>query len=127
MTDLLEQGAAWLDAQRHEHMTRSVVYERGAESIDIAATVGRTEFEQTDEYGVVQRLESRDFLIRTAELVLGGQRVLPQAGDQIREISGNQMHRYEVMGPGGAPPWRYSDAYRLTLRIHTKHIGTEAV
>jgi len=32
---------------------------------------------------------------------------------------------YEVMAPGNEPPWRYSDPYRRTLRIHTKLIGAE--
>jgi hypothetical protein len=27
-----------------------------------------------------------------------------------------------VMALGGDPPWRYSDPFRLKLRIHTKQI-----
>jgi len=30
-----------------------------------------------------------------------------------------------VMAPGKEPAWRYSDPYRKTLRIHTKHVDTE--
>jgi hypothetical protein len=69
VTDLLAQGAAWLEGQRHQHLTRTVMYERGANSVELATTIGRTEFEQADEYGVVRRTESRDFLIRTADLI----------------------------------------------------------
>jgi hypothetical protein len=125
VTDLLAQGAAWLEEQRHQHLTRTVKYERGAESVELAVTIGRTEFEQADEYGVVRRTESRDFLVRTQDLVIGGAQVLPKAGDRIRETDGATAYVYEVMAPGSEPPYRYSDPYRLTLRIHTKHVGTE--
>jgi hypothetical protein len=125
MPDVLEQGLAWLDDQRHAHMTRSVTYERGPDSVQLAATVGRTEFEQVDEHGIVQRLQSRDYLLRAADLVLAGQVTLPKSGDLIRETDGGQTFVYGVMAPGGEPPWRYSDPYRKALRIHTKHVSTE--
>lgn len=125
MPDLLEQGAAWLEDQRTRHMSRTVTYLRGGDSVDLAATIGRTEFEQADEYGVVHRTESRDFLVLSAALVLAGKAVLPLAGDRVRETDGDQIFIYEVMAPGGEPPFRYSDAYRRTLRIHTKHVDME--
>ena len=125
MPDVLEKGLAWLDDQRHAHMTRTVVYQRGADAVEIAATIGRTEFEQVDEFGAVQRLQSRDFLVRAADLVLAGAPTLPKAGDRIRETVGAQTFVYEVMAPGNEPPWRYSDPYRKALRVHTKHVATE--
>lgn len=125
MADLLEQGATWLDDQRHQHMTQTVTYTRGADSVAIAATVGRTEFEQADEFGVIHRIESRDYLVRASDLVLGGGQALPQAGDQIRETDGATSYVYEVMAPGSEPAFRYSDPYRKTLRVHTKHVKTE--
>jgi hypothetical protein len=126
MPDLLETGSAFLDDQRHQHMTRTVTYQRGADSVELAATIGRTEFEQADDYGVVHKIESRDFLVRTADLVLASEQTLPKAGDRIRETEGSQTFVYEVMAPGTEPPFRYSDPYRKTLRIHTKHVGTES-
>jgi hypothetical protein len=125
VADLLEQGAAWLDDQRMRHMSRTVTYLRGADSVDIAATIGQTTFEQADEYGVIHRTESRDYLITAADLVLAGKQELPKPGDRIRETDGDQIFLYEVMAPGGEPAWRCSDAYRRTLRIHTKFIGME--
>ncbi|MBU0639323.1 MAG: hypothetical protein KKB50_10700 [Planctomycetes bacterium] len=125
MPDLLEQGAAWLEDQRTRHMSRMVTYLRGSDSVDLAATIGRTEFEQADEYGIVHRTESRDFLVLAADLVLAGKAELPRAGDRIRETVGDQIFIYEVMAPSGEPPWRYSDPYRRTLRIHTKHVDME--
>lgn len=125
MVDMLEQGASWLDDQRHQHMTRSVSYARGASTVAVQATVGRTEFEQADEYGIVHKTESRDYLIRTADLVLDGQAAMPKRGDQIRETDGTTTVVYEVLSPGDEPVFRYSDPYRKALRIHTKHIATE--
>ena len=130
MSDLLEKGSQWLEDQRHAHMTRMVVYQRGGSIVEVAATVGQTVFEQADDYGVIHKTESRDFLIRTADLVLDDEVTLPQAGDRFRETVGAKVFVYEVMAPGSSgtdPPFRYSDPYRKTLRIHTKHVATEDV
>ena len=125
MTDVLDKGSAWLEDQRTRHMTRMVVYQRGGDSMELAATIGRTEFEQADEFGVIHKIESRDYLVLSTDLVLGGVQTLPKAGDRIREADGAKTFVYEVMAPGSEPPYRYSDPYRRTLRIHTKHVGTE--
>lgn len=125
MGDLLDRGSAFLDDQRHRHLSRTVVYRRGAEEKEVQATTGRTEFEQADEAGLIHRTESRDFLIRVADLDLGAGPTLPRAGDEVRETSGTQVFVYEVNAPGGQPPFRYSDPFRRVLRVHTKHIGTE--
>jgi len=125
MSNLLEQGAAWLQEQRTRHLTRTGTYLRGGESVELSATIGSTTFEQADEYGVLHRTESRDYLIAAGDLVLAGKLELPKPGDRIRETDGDQIFLYEVMAPGGEPAWRYSDPYRRTLRIHTKFIGME--
>jgi hypothetical protein len=126
MGDLLDRGSAFLDDQRHKHMSRTVVYQRGTEAKEVLATIGKTEFEQADDAGLIHRVESRDFLVRAADLDLGAGPILPRAGDQVRETVGTQVFVYEVNAPGGQPPFRYSDPYRRVLRIHTKHIGTES-
>ena len=125
MGDMLDRGAAFLDAQRHQHLTKSVVYRRGTDEKEVLATIGKTEFEQADDSGLIHRVESRDFLVRTADLDVGAGLILPRAGDQVRETVGTSVLVYEVNAPGGQPPFRYSDPYRRVLRIHTKHIATE--
>ena len=127
MTDLLEQGATWLDDQRVKHMSREVTYCRGEDLVAVQATIGQTVFEVDDGTGVLEKTESRDFLISTDELVLAGEETLPLRGDRVRETDGTQVLVYEVMAPGREPHWRYSDPYRKTLRIHTKHVDTETV
>lgn len=125
MGDLLDRGAAFLEDQRHRHMSRAVVYQRGTDAKELQATIGKTEFEQADDAGLIHRTESRDFLVRAADLDFGAGPILPRAGDQVRETVGTSVFVYEVNAPGGQPPFRYSDPYRRTLRIHTKHISTE--
>ena len=128
MGDLLDRGAAFLDVQRHQHLSRPVLYRRGTDEKEVQATIGKTEFEQADDAGLIHRVESRDFLVRTGDLDLGAGPILPRAGDQVRETVGGvgeSVFVYEVNAPGGQPPFRYSDPYRRVLRIHTKHIATE--
>ena len=94
-------------------------------SVVVEATIGKTEFEVEDGAGVIERVVSRDYLIHTADLLLGGVAALPLAGDQIRETQGTATFVYEVMAPGKEPPYRFSDPFRKLLRIHTKLVATE--
>lgn len=133
MADLLEQAAGWLADVREANLSRTVEYCRAGLTVQVAATAGRTTFELEDSTGVVHRLESRDFLVSADKLVLGGETVLPQAGDRVREPVGaqtggrmaGQVMVYEVLAPGGEDCWRFGDAYRRTLRIHTKLVAVE--
>ncbi len=127
MADILQQASDWLEAKRSRFATRPVAYVRGATTVEVLATIGRTVFETDNGYGVVEKTESRDFLVSAADLVLGSVETLPQRGDRIRETQGTTTFVYEVMAPGQQPHWRYSDPGRKTLRIHTKHVDTEAV
>jgi hypothetical protein len=123
MADLLETASHWLEEKRTQHLSRTVTYQRGADTVDVPASIGRTTFEVDDGYGIVQKWESRDFLILAADLVLNGSQTLPQRGDRIQETQAGTTYTYEVLAPGKEPAWRYSDPYRKTLRIHTKQIG----
>ena len=128
MADLLEQGSAWLDQQRHRFLTRTVTYQRGEHAAEVQATVGKTIFRFDDAHGAVKRYVSRDFLIRVEDLVMppDNEPTLPKRGDRIRETQVGQVYVHEVMGPGrDEPDWRYSDPHRQTLRIHTKQVGQE--
>lgn len=127
MTDLLDRASAWLDGMRTKHASRLVLYQRGGQSVSIAAGIGRTLFQIDNGTGVIETFESRDFLILAADLVLNGLATLPKAGDRIREPGGSDStsYVYEVLAPGTEPAWRYSDPYRRTLRIHSKQIGVE--
>ena len=101
MGDLLDRGSAFLDDQRHKHMSRTVVYQRGAEAKEVQATIGKTEFEQADDAGLIHRVESRDFLIRTvgpAVLVIG----IAVAGVGMALGDERAMQRGALAAGGGA-------------------------
>lgn len=117
MPDLLEQSAAWLDGQRHQHLSRPVIYRRGNQEVELQATVGQTVFRLNDQYGATIRHVSRDYLIRATDLVFDSTTVRPERGDLI--VEGERI--YEVMSPSAnEPEWRWSGGFGKTLRIHTQ-------
>ncbi len=120
MGDLLRDGLNWLKQQRTAYMTSPVTYRRAGSGsqndAEVQATFGKTDYEVADDYGATIRTHVIDFLILTDEL--GHE---PKAGDVIVADG----RKYEVMNLAGEGPWRWSDPYRTTLRIHTKDIGND--
>src|ERR1044072_7132797 len=115
--DLLAAGAAYLAQTRKAFAASLVTYARGDASAEIKATKGRSEFDVSDSQGFMRRVETTDFIVNTADLVVSEALTLPRAGDSITDADGAA---YEVRAPGpGADHWRYTDAHRLELRIHT--------
>ena len=125
MPNMLDVGSAWLERMREKHATRDIEYVREADSIPLRATVGKTVFQVSREYGLFERTESRDYIVDAARLVLAGAVTLPKKSDRIRETDGTKAFIYEVMAPGSEPCWRYSDLQRRALRIHTKLVAQE--
>ena len=85
MGDLIKNAMAWLEAQRQKYLTIPVIYRRGENVVELPATVSKTVFKVSDDYGRFQYIESRDYLIHALDLILNGQTVLPEAGDEITE------------------------------------------
>jgi hypothetical protein len=121
MPDLLHTGSDWLAERLKAYASQSVTYSCGLASFTVPVTIGRTVFEVATDLGIVERWESRDYLVLAADLQTGE----PQRGDQIREVQNNTTYVYEVLAPGSEPAFRFSDPYRKTYRIHTKLVGTE--
>jgi hypothetical protein len=122
VTDMLQKGQEWLASKLTQHASRQVVYRRGELGVTLQATIGRSMYDQDDGEGIVTRSQVRDFLIDTYALLSSIIGTLPRRGDTIVEIDGEHTFIFEVMALGGDPPWRYSDPFRLKLRIHTKQI-----
>lgn len=128
--DLMARGMAWLNGSGGmlmRHLSQPVVYRRGSVAVALCATVGQKLLKLNDgEGGVVMEWTDADFLIPTADLLdseIGG---TPQRGDTVKQLRNGVYHTYEVLAPGGEPPWRYSDPYQYMLRIHAKLVKTEA-
>lgn len=120
--DVLKDASAWLEGERNKFLVEPVTYERGADSVILNATRGKTVFEVDDGFGSIERWEAKDFLILTADLILNSIEVLPERGDLIKDIVGTLTYVYEIMSPRNEPDFRFSDPWRQTLRIHTKQI-----
>lgn len=115
MADLLSSGAAWLAGQLKTAAGTTVVYVRGQNAVEVVATIGNSAFEAANQSGVVERWESRDFLIATDDLPFGD----PLHGDKIVETINDIAVTYAVSTPRGVPPWHYADGFRLVVRVHT--------
>jgi hypothetical protein len=122
MANKMKQAQEFLNKQRNEHMTDMLVYRRGDKTVELAATVGKTIFKVDNGHGVAVRIESRDYLINAADLILDGAAVEPEKGDEFIE---NGMI-YEVSAPAKEPEWRWSDSFHTTYRIHTKYMGKDS-
>ena len=125
MADLLEQGTTWLDGMRQTHLSRLVTYQRGVETVDIAATVGSTTYEIADEAGVTVQAKATDFIVSAEALVLGAAITKPQIGDRIRMTSGTKVLVFEMLDLGEAGHYRPSDPHGRMLRIHAKQVDEE--
>lgn len=115
---MLGNAIAWLERQRHTFLTTEVTYSRGEGSVTLLATVGKTLFKGEDQYGRLVYYTSRDYLVRSTDLVIGESQVIPEVGDHITDGACT----YEVLAPNGEPHWRWSDVNQGTMRIHTKEV-----
>jgi len=125
LADLLEQAASWLDDQRVRHMSRLVAYSSGADSVELAATLGSTTYEVTDDAGATVQTKATDFIVSADALVLGGEMVKPQPGDRIEVPAGDKVLVFEVMDLGGAGHYRPADPFGKAWRIHAKQVDEE--
>ncbi|TWU40171.1 hypothetical protein Q31b_35160 [Novipirellula aureliae] len=121
---MLHHGQSWLADKLTKHASRSVVYRRDELGVELSATIAKSEYEQDDGDGVITRAQVRDFLIDTDTLLLSIIGSLPRRGDCIVEVDGDTTFIFELMSIGNEPPWRYSDPFRVKLRIHTKLVDT---
>jgi len=122
MADLLEQAVDWLDGQRVAHLSRTVTYSRGDDSVEVAATLGSTRYEVADEAGATVQAKATDFIVSADELVLGGETVTPEVGDRIGLPSGEKVLVFEVLDLAGAGHYRPADPHGRMLRIHAKEV-----
>ena len=137
--NLLQHGVAWLNRQRVAHLSQPVVYQRGGESVQLAATLGTTTVEVTDDTGATVRSPQTDFIVSADALVLGGVVVVPKIGDRLfvaralgdaPDASGGdgavgggvKTLVYEVLSLPDGRHYRPCDPGGRMLRIHAKQV-----
>ena len=116
MADMLSDGAAWMADQLAASASLTCAYKRGANSSQFLATIGKSMFESSGQNGVTEQWESRDYIVKTADLPYGE----PLRGDVIVEDIGGVSVFYEVTAPRGVPLFHYGDAFQNLVRVHTK-------
>ena len=123
MGDLLRQGSQWLAGVLSQHAASPVTYSRPASgggdpvALELSATLGKTDYEKSDEYGMPVGATAIDFLVLATDFTTTF--VEPRVGDRAT-FDGVV---YEVLELPGQGCWRWSDGYGNLLRIHTKRIG----
>ena len=123
MSNLLERGASWLAAKLKASASRTVIYRRGAEFVEVSAVIGKTEYGEGETQDAVITHRMRDYLVLTADLLVGGRAILPEIGDRIEETASGKTHVHEVLATPSGEVYRYADPFRIQLRIHTKEIA----
>jgi len=122
--NVVAEASAWLASKFQSHVAKPVEYGRGGVRLDVAATIGRTQYETDNGAGLLTRHDVRDFIIPVASLALFG---LPQLGDEIREaLADGSVKVYIVAGLANQPHYQYADGEQLMLRIHAKRADLEA-
>lgn len=111
---MIESAINSLREAQQDILSHRVAYMRGGEGGMVRATIGRSAYRTTNECGAWVRVEMLDFIFRKGELNLE-----PQAGDII-VFNGAE---YEVLAPPGESIWRWSDPYKMAIRVHTKLVG----
>ena len=122
MADLLQQAVDWLDGVRTSHLSQTVTYQRGGESVQLAATLGSTGYETSDDFGATVQARTTDFIVSAEALVLDGQVTTPQPGDRISVTAGAKVLVFEVLALPGGEHFRLADPHGRMLRIHTKQV-----
>lgn len=84
----------------------------------LKAAIGKTGFDLDDGSGVIDRQESRDFIVTTADVDFGAGPVEPKTGWTITEILAGQTFVRKVGAPVNQPVVSY-DAGRLLMRVRT--------
>jgi hypothetical protein len=116
MADMLSAGAAWMANELSANVSGECAYRRGENTSTFTAIIGKSTFESVGQNGVTEQWESRDFMVKTADLPYGE----PLRGDVIvEELNGVSMF-YEVSAPRGVKLFHFADAFQQLVRIHTK-------
>ncbi len=119
MGDMLARGSAWLEGRRKTDLSSEVVYFRPAvaDGAPMQAMIGQSTFNAVDRQGFVSEVQTRDFLVSKTDVVEAGF-FPPIRGDWIEQNG----ERFDVLNPTGENPWRYTDGFQNTVRIHTRKI-----
>ena len=93
-------------------------FSRGSDCVIVNAACVDSEYEIDSDNVVRLSQTNRDFIFRSAELILSGSATVPQAGDRL--TAGAEI--FEVMAPPGLKVFRYCDTEKNLMRAHANKI-----
>ena len=115
---LIEKGEETLSRLLETDASVDIVYRRGEEAVSLPATVGKTEYETDNQFGLVAST-FRDYIVDRCLLVISSGLTVPQPGDRIWETRRGIVTVYDVVSPGGDMQC-YDHSGETRWRIHTK-------
>lgn len=123
--DMLRRGSEYLYSRLNETAATQVTYTRpGVGSCTPLATFGARSEAAEDATGVEVWTKKPDFIIRRDQLVIGYKKIEPVVGDRIKTVVDGVEQVYEVVSiDDGEPPYRQSDRWGQSWRIHTSRIS----
>lgn len=123
MADMLRSSLDILSRLVSSKRGVPVTYQRGATSLTISATTGRTVFRYSDADGVSVREVSADFLFLCEGAWSGAIMGVPVAGDTITDADGRV---FMVTKFNGEPCFRWTNSSHVAFRVHTSQMGGPA-
>ena len=109
--NLFKRGHNYLTKKLEQSGKEQVEYIKGNVRTPLMAEFAMTIYHVADGYGVLTRMEVRDFIVRVQDLPN-----LPARGEFI--VYG--LERYEIIPLHGEDVFKYSDEFKTNIRIHTK-------
>ena len=100
----------------------------GSDAVTLTGSQGKKLFKIQEPGKPVVYVESVDFLILAADLVIDDAATEPLIYDEISRVIGSEKRIYKVLPMGREIPiFEYSDTGKTLFRIHTKFDRKEAV
>lgn len=114
----------------------SVVYFSGNDSVTVHAVLEKSTILPLNLQGLLPgqfdftapspKNVEHDFSILAADLVISGEMIIPQQGDQIMRTFNGSTSIYEVMPASQSKPaWEWQDGYDKRYMIHTRLVGAQ--
>lgn len=120
--DMVQWGTQWQSDMLAKVASQTIVYWRGITSYKVTATVGKTDYNEVNEYNMLIDAVSIDFITAVDSLPFK-----PEVGDfiiwrdrryNIVTLPGDSSH-----GKAGQNTWNWSGSPGIMIRIHTKEVA----
>lgn len=109
-----------------DHAGQAVTYRRGLAELPITGVLTRPGSDtRASPLGTAAGLDlsDLDLVIKSVDLVLNDERLVPEVGDEVEAVLGGVAQLFAVRREPGGDCWRYADPLQTLVRIHLTHLG----